>query len=66
MWTQNLSTAHRMAHGIKSGTVWINCNGQIDPAVDFGGYKISGYGRKGGQQQIDGFLYQKALFINLG
>jgi aldehyde dehydrogenase (NAD+) len=66
VWTQNASTAMKMAHGIKAGTVWINCYGLIDPAVGFGGYKMSGYGWKGGPHHINGFLYEKAVYMNLG
>jgi aldehyde dehydrogenase (NAD+) len=36
----------------------------LDQAVGFGGYKQSGYGWKGGPAQIEGFLYQKAIYIN--
>ena len=66
VWTQNVSTALKMANGIKSGTVWVNCYGLIDPSVGFGGYKMSGYGAKGGPTSIEGFLYQKVVYINLG
>ena len=65
VWTQNVSTALKMAHGIKSGTLWVNCYGQIDPSVGFGGIKMSGYGSKGGPQHVEGFLYQKVVYINL-
>ncbi|MFV0302697.1 MAG: aldehyde dehydrogenase family protein [Paracoccus sp. (in: a-proteobacteria)] len=66
VWTQNLSTAHRMAQGIKSGTLWINCYGPLDPAVGFGGYKTSGYGWKGSAEHVDSFLYTKAVYMNIG
>ena len=66
VWTQNVTTAMKMAHGIKSGTVWVNCYGALDPSVGFGGIKMSGYGSKGGPQHVDGFLYQKVVYINLG
>ena len=66
VWTQNISTALKMVHGIKAGTLWVNCYGQLDPSVGFGGIKMSGYGTKGGPQHVEGFLYQKAVYINLG
>ncbi|WP_137890277.1 aldehyde dehydrogenase family protein [Ramlibacter sp. 2FC] len=66
VWTTNIDTALKLAHGIEAGTVWVNCYGLVDPAVGFGGYKESGYGWKGGQAQIDGYLYQKAVYINVG
>ena len=66
VWTQNVTTAMKMAQGIKSGTVWVNCYGLIDASVGFGGYRMSGYGWKGGPAHVDGFLYQKAVYMNLG
>jgi len=50
-----------MAQGIKAGTIWVNCYGAIDFGVGFGGYKMSGYGWKGGAEHVDSFLYQKAV-----
>jgi aldehyde dehydrogenase (NAD+) len=64
VWTNNVNTTMRMMHGIQAGTVWVNCYGMLDQAVGFGGYKQSGYGWKGGPSQIEGFLYQKAVYIN--
>ena len=65
VWTQNLATALKMANGIKSGTVWVNCYGAIDPSVGFGGYKMSGYGAKGGRRHVEEYLYSKTVWINL-
>ncbi|ROZ52937.1 aldehyde dehydrogenase family protein [Rhodococcus sp. WS1] len=65
VWTKNLSTAHRMVQSIKAGTVWVNCYGAWDANVGFGGYKMSGYGWKGGAQHVQSFLYEKALYMNV-
>ncbi len=66
VWTTHLATAHRMARGIQAGTIWVNCYGLLDPQVGFGGYKLSGYGWKGGAEHVDSYLYQKAVYMNLG
>jgi aldehyde dehydrogenase (NAD+) len=66
IWTQNASMALRMAQGIKAGTIWVNCYGALDPTVGFGGYKMSGYGWKGGRDHVDGFLYKKMVYMNIG
>ena len=42
----NVSKAHRFAKAIRVGSVWVNCYQAMDPAVPFGGYKMSGYGRE--------------------
>jgi aldehyde dehydrogenase (NAD+) len=66
VWTQNAATAMRMAQKIKAGTVFINCYGPRDPAVGYGGYKMSGYGWKGGREHVESFLYKKAVYMNIG
>jgi aldehyde dehydrogenase (NAD+) len=66
VWTRDVSTMFRMVNGIRSGTVWVNCYGAVDPAVGFGGVKNSGYGVKGGAEHLDLYLYRKAVYINIG
>jgi aldehyde dehydrogenase (NAD+) len=65
VWSSNVNTIMKMVNGIQAGTVWVNCYGLLDPAVGFGGHKHSGYGWKGGPSQIDGYLHQKAAYINI-
>lgn len=63
VWTQNVTKAHRFAKAIRAGSVWVNCYNLMDPAVPFGGYKMSGYGREGGVEHLDEFLETKAVWI---
>ncbi|NWK97390.1 betaine-aldehyde dehydrogenase [Sphingobium lactosutens] len=65
VWTQNLGTAHKMARAMRAGVVWINCYQAGDPAVPFGGYKESGYGRESGIEHMHEFLQTKSVWINL-
>jgi aldehyde dehydrogenase (NAD+) len=65
VWTSAMSTAMRMVHGIKAGTVWVNCYGYLDPAVGMACYKQSGYGVKAGPRHVDAFLYDKCVYINI-
>jgi acyl-CoA reductase-like NAD-dependent aldehyde dehydrogenase len=64
--TRDLSKAHRLARGIRAGSVWINCYQAMDPAVPFGGYKMSGYGRGSGKQHVEEYLNVKAVWIKTG
>ena len=48
---------------IRAGSVWINCYQAMDPAVPFGGYKMSGYGRESGMQHMEEYLNVKAVWI---
>jgi aldehyde dehydrogenase (NAD+) len=48
---------------MRSGTVWVNTMLLMDPAVPFGGYKASGWGREMGQQALDEYLEVKSVWI---
>ena len=44
LYTQDLNRAHRVARGIRAGTVSVNCFSEGDITTPFGGYKQSGFG----------------------
>jgi aldehyde dehydrogenase (NAD+) len=64
VWTTDVGKAHRLARRMQSGSVWVNCYNAMDPAVPFGGRKMSGYGSEGGRHQLDAYLNIKAVWIN--
>lgn len=64
IFTTHLGTAHKLAHRLRAGSVWVNMYHAIDPAVPFGGVKMSGHGREGGTEHLDEFLDTKAIWIN--
>ena len=39
VWTRDVTRAHRVAHALEAGTVWVNLYHALDPAVPFGGYE---------------------------
>jgi len=43
VYTQNLSTAHRVARALRAGTVSVNCFSEGDVTTPFGGFKQSGF-----------------------
>ncbi len=63
VWTKRRRQGAQLARGIRAGSVWINCYQAMDPAVPFGGYKMSGYGRESGKQHVEEYLNVKAVWI---
>jgi len=63
VWTTNVSKAHQVAKSLRAGSVWVNCYQAMDPAVPFGGYKMSGYGRESGKQHVEEYLNVKAVWV---
>jgi len=65
VWTRDISVMHKLAAGIKAGTVWGNCHTVIDPALPFGGYKQSGIGREQSHYGVESFMETKSVIIAL-
>ena len=65
IWTRDLNKAHRTAHRLRAGTVWINCYSVFDAAMPFGGYKESGWGREMGHNALENYLETKSVVIQL-
>ncbi|MGI8407436.1 MAG: aldehyde dehydrogenase family protein [Actinomycetota bacterium] len=65
VWTSDLAKAHKVARGIKAGTIWINGSGMYDPSVSFGGFKQSGFGRELGIHSMEGYTEMKSIWISL-
>lgn len=65
VWTRDVAKAHRVAHAIRAGTVWVNTYNMYDPAAPFGGYKQSGFGRDLGRQALDQYTETKTVWIAL-
>ncbi len=65
IWTNDLTRAHRVAAGIHSGIVWINCWLLRDLRTPFGGVKQSGVGREGGWEAMKFFTEAKNVCVKL-
>jgi phenylacetaldehyde dehydrogenase len=65
VWTRDVSTMHKLAAKIKSGSVWGNCHAVIDPALPWGGFKQSGIGREHGRQGIEAYTELKTVVVKL-
>ncbi len=65
IWTENLKKAHRVAHALHSGIIWVNCWLLRDLRTPFGGMKQSGVGREGGWEALRFFTEPKNICIKL-
>ncbi|MBS1868424.1 MAG: aldehyde dehydrogenase [Actinobacteria bacterium] len=65
VWTTSLSRAHRMAHRLDAGTVWVNTYRALSPTTPFGGFKASGYGKESGQESIAEYTRVKTVWLDL-
>jgi aldehyde dehydrogenase (NAD+) len=65
VFTRDVKRAHRVARALKAGTVWVNTYNLYDPALPFGGYKQSGFGRELGEAGIDLYTERKSVWVDL-
>ena len=65
VWTNDINKAHKVARGLKAGTVWVNCHNIFDANAPFGGYKQSGYGREMGVHALESYTQIKNVIIQL-
>ncbi|MCM2476313.1 aldehyde dehydrogenase family protein [Rhizobium sp. CG5] len=61
VWTQDLSSAHRLAASVKAGTIWINCHSYFSPELPKGGHRQSGWGYENGAPGLDNYLETKTV-----
>ncbi len=65
VWSRDVGRAHRVAHAVRAGTVWVNTYNMYDPGAPFGGYKASGFGRDLGRTALEGYTESKTVWIAL-
>lgn len=65
IWTNDLRRAHRVAHQLEAGIIWVNTWFLRDLRTPFGGMKHSGIGRTGGMHSIDFYSELSNVTIKL-
>jgi acyl-CoA reductase-like NAD-dependent aldehyde dehydrogenase len=63
IWTRDVARAHRVAHRLDAGMVWVNDHHRLDPSSPWGGLKESGTGREGGWESFHEFTHIRAVTI---
>jgi (Z)-2-((N-methylformamido)methylene)-5-hydroxybutyrolactone dehydrogenase len=65
VWTKDVHRAHRVAHALDSGTVWINAYRVVAPNAPFGGTGASGWGRENGFEAVYAYTETKTIWVEL-
>src|SRR5271169_3687516 len=65
VWTKDIHRGHRVAHALRTGTVWINAYRVVGPDVPFGGFGASGLGRENGIDAVHEYTQTKAIWVEL-
>lgn len=63
LWTRDTGRAHRFAHGLDAGMIWVNSENNRHLPSPFGGMKASGIGRDGGDYSFDFYMETKNVCI---
>jgi acyl-CoA reductase-like NAD-dependent aldehyde dehydrogenase len=65
VWSDNINRAHRVARGLRAGTVHVNQYDEDDITVPFGGYKQSGNGRDKSLHALDKYTELKTTWLRI-
>jgi len=65
VWTRDVGKAHRVAHRINTGVVWVNTYGINAAPMPFGGAKMSGWGNEGSEHGLREYVNIKAVWVNM-
>ena len=65
LWTSDVGRAHRVAHALDAGMIWVNSQNVRHLPTPFGGTKASGIGRDGGDWSFDFYMETKNIAVAL-
>ena len=65
IYSNDLGRVHSLIPRLAAGSVYVNAHSTIDPAMPFGGFKESGFGKDLGPEQLDYLMETKAVWITL-
>ncbi len=65
LWSRDLGRGHRMARDLDAGMIWVNSENNRHLPSPFGGMKMSGIGRDGGDYSFEFYMETKNVCIAL-
>jgi succinate-semialdehyde dehydrogenase / glutarate-semialdehyde dehydrogenase len=65
VFTTDVKRAIRVTEALDVGMVGLNRGLVSNPAAEFGGVKESGFGREGGREGIEEYVYTKYVAVDL-
>ncbi len=65
VWTRDVGRAHRLAHALEAGFVWINDAAAHYAGIPFGGYKASGIGKEESLEELLSYSQSKSINLRL-
>lgn len=65
VWTSDVARAHRVAHALEAGVVWINQHGPRPLGVPIGGFKASGSGKELSIEELEAYTRLKSVLVRL-
>jgi acyl-CoA reductase-like NAD-dependent aldehyde dehydrogenase len=65
IWTRDIARAIRVAKGVRTGVLSINCNASVHTEAPFGGYGMSGVGRENGMAAFEQYTQLKNVYVDL-
>jgi 5-carboxymethyl-2-hydroxymuconic-semialdehyde dehydrogenase len=63
LWTRDVGRAHRVARDLEAGMIWVNSENVRHLPTPFGGVKMSGIGRDGGDYSFDFYMETKNIAV---
>lgn len=65
IWTRDVRRAHRVAHALEAGIVWVNAYYAGSAAWSFTPYKQSGLGYEAGPEVVSDYMRLKSVWVDL-
>ena len=65
IFTRDVTLAHQLTRKLKSGIIGVNTHHVVDPALPFGGFRQSGWGREMGWAALELYTQTKSVGIAL-